>query len=269
MTRSPVVVDWRASLDEAYRILQRFPFRHLPVVEGDTLVGVVSVQDLFLSARVLERESARGPLSLREMVASCPVGEVIRGPKVTVSPADSQARVVRLMLDHGIDAVPVTSEGRLVGIVTATDLIDSFVDLCLEHGAACDAQVFQYMRRTVLVLSPDVSVPEALEQMDPEFGYAVVQNGADVLGIVSSRELRLGLVREMVAREGAGKQEEALCLRDVISPVSNAVEPASRMSRAALKMVAGEIAALPVTRQGRALGMLSRTEILRHYASCL
>jgi len=269
MTPCPVVVDWRASLDEAYRLLQRFPFRHLPVVEGTSLVGVVSNQDLLQAAQVLEGESGRNRRCFREMVMSCPVGDLIRTPTPLVSPGDSQLRAVRLMLDHGIDALPVVSDGGLVGIVTSTDLLDSFVELCLEHGAACDSQVFRHVCRSVPTLPPDMEPRQAMARMDPEVGFALVQNGADVIGVVSSRELCLGLLSEMVATEEVSRRSKPLVLRDLVSVASHCVEPGSRLSRAALKMVADETGALPVTRMGRALGLIRRTEILRHYASCL
>lgn len=268
MTPNPVVVDWRAGLDEAYRILQRFPFRHLPVVEGETLIGVVSDHDLFHAALVLQKESGRGRQSLQSLCEGCPVGDVIRSAPETVSTEDSHARVVRLMLDNEIDALPVTSDGRLVGIVTSTDLIDSFVDLCLEHGSACDAQVIRYTRRTFASMKLDLFVRDAIEAMDADLGHALVLCDGEVVGVVSLRELRLGLMRELISEPMNG-MESPLRLSDVISNTANSVEPGSRLSRAALRMVADEIGALPVARMERPVGLISRKEILQHYFSCL
>lgn len=266
MTPNPVVVDWRASLDEAYRILQRFPFRHLPVVERDTLVGVVSDHDLFLSTLVLEKESGRGRRSLRALYESCPVGDVVQRPAETISIEDSHARVVRIMLDTVVDALPVTRDGQLVGIVTSTDLIDAFVDLCLERGSSCDANVSRYTRKVVSNLRLDHLVRDAIDAMDAELGHALVLSEGEVVGVISLRELRLGLMKELMSDPTNGRQ---LRLSDVISNTTAAVEPKSRLSRAALRLVADEIGALPVARMGRPLGLITRTEILRHYSSCL
>jgi len=170
------------------------------------------------------------------------------------------------MLDHGIDALPVTRNGQLVGIVTSTDLVDAFVDLCLEHGSSCDAQVGRYTRKVLSNMRLDLLVREAIDAIDAELGHALVLTEGEVVGVVSLRELRLGLMKELMSDPTNGRQ---LRLSDVISNTTAAVEPTTRLSRAALRLVADEIGALPVARMGRPLGLISRTEILRHYLSCL
>ena len=266
MTPKPVVVDWRASLDEAHRILQRFPFRHLPVVERETLVGVVSDHDLFLTSMVLERESGRSRRSLRALYESCPVGDVVQGPPVVVHPDDTHARAVGLMLEHRIDALPVTSDGRLVGIVTSTDLLDAFVDLCLERGSAVDAPVSRYARKALSSLRLDHLVRDAVDAIDAELGHALALGEDEVVGVVSVRDLRLGLVREL---KGDPTNGRPLRLGDVLTNTTAPVEPSSRLSRAALRMVADEVGALPVARARLPAGLVTRTEILRHYSSVL
>lgn len=270
MTREPVVIDWRASLEDAYRLLQRFSFRHLPVVEGETLVGIVSDRDLFLSATVLKNESERGHCSVRRLYASCPVGDVLQTRNVEISPGQEVVQAIRLMLEHGVDALPVTENGQLVGIVTDTDLVDSFVDLCLEHGKCCDAPVSRYMRRVLTFLSPETPIQSALEAIDPELRHALVMEDDELVGIVSDRDLRLGLTHEMLmGRSNNGSLAAALQVGDVISSRTLEVGPDSSLSRACLKMVAEDVGALPVTQVGRPLGIVTRQDVLRHLSSCL
>ena len=49
MTRNPVTVDPEANLDSALRLFDRFPFRHLPVVENEAVIGILSDRDLQLA----------------------------------------------------------------------------------------------------------------------------------------------------------------------------------------------------------------------------
>jgi len=49
MTRQPVTVEPDASVDEALRLLGRYPFRHLPVARGDEVCGILSDRDLLLA----------------------------------------------------------------------------------------------------------------------------------------------------------------------------------------------------------------------------
>jgi acetoin utilization protein AcuB len=117
MTRDVVVVAPTASAAAARRMMRRRGIRHLPVVDGGHLVGVLSDRDL-LRADALPPEPA--PITC---------GEVMTPAPVTCPPDASVGRVAELMLQHKIDSVPVVGlDGRLVGLVTSTDLLGLLVE---------------------------------------------------------------------------------------------------------------------------------------------
>jgi len=117
MTRDVVVVAPAAGAAAARQMMRRLEIRHLPVLDGGRLVGVLSDRDL-LRADAL----APGPAQI-----TC--GEVMTPAPVTCLPDASIGRVAELMLEHKIDSVPVVSlDGRLVGLVTSTDLLGLLVE---------------------------------------------------------------------------------------------------------------------------------------------
>ncbi len=90
--------------------LQDDDIRHIPVLDaGGRLVGMVSDRDLF-RARGLRSEPKR-------------VEEIMAKHVHTIGPEASAAEAGQLMLDLKIGAVPVVADGKLVGIVTATDFV--------------------------------------------------------------------------------------------------------------------------------------------------
>ena len=100
-------------------------FRHLPVVDGGKLVGIISDRDLkqsMTSAALATEGPARDRL-LDELTA----GQVMTRAVVTIGPMFGVEEAARLMATRKISALPVTEEGRLVGIVTGTDVLHLFV----------------------------------------------------------------------------------------------------------------------------------------------
>jgi CBS domain-containing protein len=117
MSRDVVWVPPEAKLEEVYVLMQRMRIRHVPVMKGDRLVGILSDRDVLLRARRLADGEVRVPV----LTAS----EAMTKSPVTCSPEATVSNVAALMIKHKIDCLPIVSLGRiLVGVVTSTDLLE-------------------------------------------------------------------------------------------------------------------------------------------------
>lgn len=121
MTPNPLSASPRTSVFDALRTLESEEIRHLPIVEGHELIGIVSDRDLarFTHAAVLnEPDFGRARLQV-------PVSEIMSSDPFTVEPDDDVDEVIDLMLENRISAVPVVdgTEGRLLGIVSYVDVL--------------------------------------------------------------------------------------------------------------------------------------------------
>lgn len=109
---SPVhTVEPATTAGDAVGLLRRRRIRHLPVVEGDRVVGVVTDRDL--------RGTAPG----------VPVSAIMSRPVVIVSPRTAIDKAARLLFDRRIGCLPVIESGKLVGILTQTDAVAALVDV--------------------------------------------------------------------------------------------------------------------------------------------
>jgi len=125
MQPNVVTVTPETSVPEAMRMMRERRIRHLPVVEDGRLVGIISDRDVKLAspspATSLESHE------LLYLLDRLQVREVMRSMVITLPPNATVVEAARIMIDEKIGAVAVTESGRLVGILTETDVLRLFV----------------------------------------------------------------------------------------------------------------------------------------------
>lgn len=123
MTAVPVTIHPTDTVGVALTKMEDQEIRHLPVVEGKRLVGMVTDRDLReyrlpVMQEIENPEFADGLLSTR-------VADVMNTDLLTVHPNESVRAAVDVMLEYGVGAVPVIDRerGDLLGIVSYVDLL--------------------------------------------------------------------------------------------------------------------------------------------------
>ncbi|MEN8183789.1 MAG: CBS domain-containing protein [Myxococcota bacterium] len=121
---SPVrTVGVDSKLSEVRRALTHGNFHHIPVVDGDTLVGIVSSRDLLRVYREFSSKTFGRADDLLDRSAT--VAEIMSTDLVMIRSHESIEAVIDLIASGTIHSVLVLDgEERLVGIVTDTDLLD-------------------------------------------------------------------------------------------------------------------------------------------------
>ena len=131
MSRNVLTVETSESCHEAATRMFRGRIRHLPVVDrGGRLAGVVTDRDLrhrLLAPAVLRDADASRAVSVENVLKSVPVSEIMSSPVVTANPDEELGRVAQTMIDDKVGSLPVVEDGRVVGIVTETDVLRQIV----------------------------------------------------------------------------------------------------------------------------------------------
>jgi CBS domain-containing protein len=109
MTSDVVTIDSQADLPAAARLMRDADVGVLPVLEGQTVRGVITDRDLVI----------RG---LAEGNASARVGDITFDGLVSLSPDDDEQKAVDLMSSNDVRRLPVIDNGRLIGMVSVGDL---------------------------------------------------------------------------------------------------------------------------------------------------
>jgi CBS domain-containing membrane protein len=121
MVREVRTLDRNDTLDMADDLMTMERIRHIPVLDGSRVVGVVSQRDLFRSA--LATALGYGEKGRRTLMHTFRAKDVMSEPAVSVGPDTSIRSAARLMLERRIGCLPVVEDGRLVGLVTETDIL--------------------------------------------------------------------------------------------------------------------------------------------------
>jgi acetoin utilization protein AcuB len=121
MHRNPITVSADAGLSEAWRVMRRNRIRHLPVQDKRKLVGIVTDRDLRMA--LPSRATRLEGLERLELWGSIQVWEVMTRVLLTAHPDMGLGEAVQLMLQYKIGGLPVVRNGKLVGILTKTDLL--------------------------------------------------------------------------------------------------------------------------------------------------
>jgi CBS domain-containing protein len=132
MTVPAVTVQTDTALKEVALLLTEKRISGLPVVDvAGRLVGVISEADILLIEQGAPTP-ATGLLALRRRRGRSrseakTAGEAMTSPALTIEPSRSLTEAARVMIEAGVNRLPVVVEGTLVGIVTRADLVRAFV----------------------------------------------------------------------------------------------------------------------------------------------
>ncbi|QTD41392.1 acetoin utilization AcuB family protein [Sporosarcina sp. Te-1] len=134
MKKEVVTLTTAHTVRDALQIMRDHKIRHLPILNDGKLVGVVSDRDLKQAAPALLAEPDQQPLDL-------PLTKIMTSNPITGHPMDFVEESAVLFYEHQIGCLPIVSGGRLVGIITETDLLYNYIELTGAHQPGSQIEV--------------------------------------------------------------------------------------------------------------------------------
>lgn len=128
MTKNPVTINPEASVVEASELMKKEKVHRLPVLDKDkNLIGVISEKDILFAT-----PSPASSLSIHEMaylLSKLTVRKLMTKNPVTINRTTTVEEAARLMVDQDLSCLPVVEEGKLVGIVSKSDMFKILLEL--------------------------------------------------------------------------------------------------------------------------------------------
>ena len=128
MVKEVATLDVNDELNLANDIMRLGRVRHLPVVDGARLLGIISERDLFRSS--LAQALGYGGQASRELMKTVRIKDIMVRELVTISPEMDLLQAVKIMVDKKIGCLPVVDHDRLVGLITETDIMLQYLKHC-------------------------------------------------------------------------------------------------------------------------------------------
>ncbi len=134
MTANPYTVGPDNTIPEAMALMERHRIRHLPVLDGGRVVGVLSQGDI--DAAGPSRATTFSAGEVNYLLHKLKVGTVMTRDPVTIAPDALLEEAALAMRDNKIEMLPVVDAGELVGVITESAILDSFIDILgfRDHG---------------------------------------------------------------------------------------------------------------------------------------
>jgi predicted transcriptional regulator/ribosome-associated translation inhibitor RaiA len=130
MTRNPITIDSTESIARAIALMRENGIARLPVLSYGKVTGIITMHDI-----VREILEPRVRASLGEIVGEKkrplrdPVSSVMKKDILTIMPKDTISRAIRIMVEKDVSSLIVTEDGRLVGLLTRTDILQKIAKM--------------------------------------------------------------------------------------------------------------------------------------------
>jgi acetoin utilization protein AcuB len=127
MTTNPITATETTPVLEAGEVMRKNNFARLPVLRDGKLVGIITRDDLLKVS-----PSSASTLSVWELnylLSKLLVKDAMTKNPITVQPEATLEEAALLMREKGVGALPVVEDGKLLGIITESDVFDAFLDL--------------------------------------------------------------------------------------------------------------------------------------------
>jgi acetoin utilization protein AcuB len=190
------------SIADTLILMREKKIDRLPVLDKGKLVGFVTDGDL--------REVSPSPATtlsifeLNYLIAKTPIREVAVKNVVTCKPDTKLEDAALLMREHNIGGLPVLDEGKLVGIITGSDILDAFLDI-MGFRSPGQRVIIETKDETGVLLDLAVTI----KQFDVNIASFAVYHLRD-----NQVQILARLQGEQVAEVKVSLEEKGYCIRE-------------------------------------------------------
>jgi CBS domain-containing protein len=272
--KQPISIPPNTSILDARDILIRHRIGRLIIEFNKKPVGIVTEKDIAKSVSVFSGKP----------IAKILVRDIMSKDLVTVQPDDSIYDCAKLMKEHGISSVIVNNpKGKLVGIVTKTDLVSTFLMI-----STASLPISKIMTKKVITVSPNDSIFEVESiLLNNKIRRVVVSKNKTPVGIITYRDFvpakTFDLHKEFTDPEerseifwnsqpnefNVNKLSYLLTFsaKDIMTKEPFSVSPSDVVYGAAILMIRHGISGLPVVQDKKLVGIVTKSDIVNVIAS--
>jgi len=248
MTKDVISVDKDVNLKQVLKLMKKHDITKIPVVEDKKLIGIVS--DNIIAYKLGSIRKKGVPAS--RLHASSVTDKDIE----CISPDSDIKKILKKVGKPGPTMLIVAEGEKILGVLTKADLLPL---------VKSKKPIKEIMKKNLFTVSSDDRVIHARRIMiDNDIARLPVIDEGELVGMISDNEIMFAIAK-LKKSFSIGKQKhqlEELLVRDVMKKSVIWTEPNMTISNAAKVMQKTDIGALPILKDNKLIGMVSRTDLL-------
>lgn len=272
--KKTITVPKKTTLLDARSILLRYRISRIVVSENEKPVGILTEKDLVKSIYNLGSRP----------IESVNISEIMTTRLITSSEDSTLYDCARLLLDNKISSVIILKkDGTLAGIITKSDLASVFLT-----QATLPLLVSKIMTKKVITVKPADSLLYVENVLiNNRLSRVVVERDRKPVGIITHRDFIPAKIPLWLKQSGDSREIEkyrmserppefnlnqlsylsTFIAADIMTPNPVTISPTDDVSNASLLMIRNGISGLPVVRNLRLVGIITKTDIVRVIAA--
>ena len=252
-----VTITPETTLYEAAKIMGENHIGSLIVMKYNTAVGIITERDMLREVVdkgiALEKDWLVGGVSIKEVK----VEKIMSYPLISISLKSKLKEAAQIMIEKKIRRLAVIESGKVVGIITASDLIRRL----LEKPKTMQVwfEVDYFMSKSVITADEETPVEDVANIMGKNsIGSVIITRNGEPLGIFTERDL----LTKFLAKDRSLKIEVGkVCSSPLITvPMRTSVQDVAEI------MISKHIKRLPVTKDSKLVGVISARDLVEAYA---
>jgi CBS domain-containing protein len=250
MSRNLISIDVNNSMRNVIKLMKKHNVSRLLVKDEDRVVGIITQRDI--SERLGNWRERR--LSDSHVHVSAAYTKDI----INIDKERNISTAASLILDRGISSLAVSENGNIIGIITKTDLIKSLLNSKIP--------VKNYMSKPVISLSVGSTLLRARRLMlDKKIKRIFITLEGRLVGTLTESDIAkaLGLFRKMAKGRQWDEKLKRILVEDVMNKDVIIIKDNSMLSDAVKIMLKKNISGLPVMKNGKLVGIITKTDLVR------
>ena len=249
MTERVITVDKNRSLSDAVNLLEKKRISRVVVTTNGELCGMLTEKDVADTVGS-SRHGKSSPSSLHISTAMNP-------SLITIENNASVEKAAKTMVKEGISSLPVFKDGKLAGIVTKTDVVTTLKD--------CEKKLEDIMKTSVTTVSPNDRIVHARRLMlDKKIGRLVALEEGNIVGMLTG----MGAAKVLYAFKQVTERSHSSRIRNILveeamTPKVITLDIKASVKDALAIMIKNKFSGIPLTRDGKLVGIVTKTDMLK------
>lgn len=266
MQYSVLTVAPTTSLALGWRLMEDHRIRHLPVISGGRLVGLVTDRDIRSASPSTASLHTQAEIVIH--METTPVQSCMTQDVITVSPEADIVLATQKMLDGRFGCLLVLEHDRLVGIITEIDLLRGYLTGAVPTQKRLVVQ--DVMQDLLILLTPEDLVSTAYQRMQGGIvrHLPVLDDEDKLVGVITDRDIRQAGVfgKVTVMTQELTEQFGMMTVNDLMTTQVVTVRSDTALTEAAELFLTHKFGCLPVVHDDRTLaGILTVSDLLGLY----